>query len=138
MKQALFVISGVAIGLLAALVAVASTKTEFLPRAEAQAGPGGGNGASGSPILATGGSTQNQNDLCWVLTKVKPVKGPERSVLVLYKAEDQGKHFNLKDVRFIDADIRVVELDAKRHDPSVATIMKSLPPEEVEALRPPR
>ena len=138
MKQALFVVSGMAIGLLASLVAVSVSKADFISRAEAQAGPNGGNGAGSPTILGTGGSTQNQNDLCWVLTKVKPVRGPDRTVLLMYKAEDQGKHFNLKDVRFIDADIRVIELDSKKHEPSVATIMKSLPPEEQEALKPPR
>ena len=138
MKQALFVVSGMAIGLLAALMAVTFSKADVLSRAEAQAGPNGGNGAGSPTILGTGGSTQNQNDLCWVLTKVKPVRGPDRTVLLLYKAEAQGNHFNLKDVRFIDADIRVIELDSKKHEPSVATIMKSLPPEEQEALKPPR
>lgn len=138
MKQALFVVSGVAIGLLAALVAMASGRTDFIARAEAQAGPGGGNGAGGPTILGTGGGTQNQNDLCWVLTKVKPVKGPERTVLCLYRAERQGEHFNLKDVRFIDADIRLIELDSKKHEPNVATVMKALPPDEQEALKPPR
>ena len=83
MTQALFMVSGVAIGLLAALVAVASSKTEFMSRAEAQAGPGGA-GAGGTTILGTGGATNNQNDLCWVLTRVKPVRGPERTVLARF------------------------------------------------------
>ena len=95
MKQALFVVSGMAIGLLAALMAVTFSKADVLSRAEAQAGPNGGNGAGSPTILGTGGSTQNQNDLCWVLTKVKPVRGPDRTVLLLYKAEAQGNHFNL-------------------------------------------
>jgi hypothetical protein len=137
MKQALFVISGVAIGLLASLVAVASSKTELLSRAEAQAAPASG-GTNGTTILGTGGATNNQNDLCWVLTKVKPVRGPERTVLAMYRAERGGEHFNLKDVRFIDADIRLIDLDSKKHDPSVATVLKSLPQDEQDALRPPR
>lgn len=137
MKQALFVVSGVAIGLLAALVAVGSAKGDLLPQAEAQAGPGsssalGGNGT----IMGIGGSSNNINDLCWVMTRIKPVKGPERTVLALYRAERNGELFNLKDVRFIDADLRLIELG--KHDPTVATIMKSLPPEEAESLRPPR
>ena len=48
-------------------------------------------------------------------------------------ANQHATHF-----MFIDADIRVIELDSKKHEPSVATIMKSLPPEEQEALKPPR
>ena len=138
MKQALVLVSGVAAGLLAALLAVGSSRTDWLSRAEAQAGPGAGSGAGLSTVVATGGGASNVNDLCWVLTKVKPVRGPERTVLALYRAERQGEHFNLKDVRFIDADIRVIELDSKKHDPNVATVMKSLPPEEQDALKPPR
>jgi hypothetical protein len=138
MKQALFVVTGVAIGLLTALVAVASSGKTYLPQAEAQAGPNGGNGANGSTIMGIGGASQNQNDLCWILTKVKPVRGPERTVLCLYRAEQQGAHFNLKDARFIDADVRLIELELKKHEPNVATVLKSLPPEEQEALRPPR
>jgi len=137
MKQALFVVSGVAIGLLAALVAVTCSKSDLMAQAEAQAGPAAG-GAGGSTILGTGGATNNINDLCWVLTKVKPVRGPERTVLVMYRAERGGEHFNLKDVRFIDADIRMIDLDSKKHDPTVATVLKSLPQEEQDALRPPR
>jgi hypothetical protein len=136
MKQALFVVSGVAIGLLAALVAVTSSRSDLMAQADAQAGPAGGGGAGGGSgtILATGGATNNQNDLCWVLTKVKPVRGPERTVLAMYRAERNGEHFNLKDVRFIDADLRLIEL--AKHEPSVQTIMKSLPPEEAEPLKP--
>ena len=46
MKQALFVISGVAIGLLASLVAVVSAKPDYMAQAEAQAGPAAGSGAA--------------------------------------------------------------------------------------------
>ena len=137
MKQALFVISGVAIGLLASLVAVVSAKTDYVAQAEAQAGPSAGSGAgNGGTIVATGGASNNQNDLCWVLTKVRPARGPERTVLALYRAERNGEQFNLKSVRMIDADLRLIELG--KHEPSVGTILKSLPQEEQDALRPPR
>jgi hypothetical protein len=110
-----------------------------MAQAEAQAGPGANGAGNGSgTIVATGGATNNQNDLCWVLTKVKPVRGPERTVLAMYRAERGGEHFNLKDVRMIDADIRMIDLDSKKHEPSVANVLKSLPPEEQDALRPPR
>ena len=136
MKQAMFVVSGVAIGLW--MAQVASGAKAVLPQADAQAGPNGGSGAGTTTVLGIGGSTQNQNDLAWVLTKVKPVRGPERTVLCMYKAEDQGKHFNLKDVRYLDADIRLLELERDRHQPNVEKVFKSLPPEEQEALRPTR
>jgi hypothetical protein len=133
MKNALLIVSGLSLGLLAAL----ATKADLGLPAYAQAGPGGGAGAgNGTTIVATGGGTQNQNDLCWVLAKVKPVKGPERMVLALYRAERQGESFNLKDVRAIDADLRLIELDAKKHVPDVPSVLRFLPKEEQEALRP--
>jgi hypothetical protein len=133
MRNALLVVSGLALGL---GIALAGSRT---PTAEAQAGPGGGNGAGGpTVILGTGGATQNQNDLCWVLSKVKPADGPERLVLALYRAERQGESFNLKDVRMIDADLRLIELDAKKHEPSVGSVLKSLPRKEQESIVPPR
>ena len=138
MKNALLVVSGVAIGLMAALVAMA-TNGSGIRQAEAQAGPAGGGGAGAPPlIMGTGGANNNVNDICWVLSKVKPVKGPERTVLALYRIKNQGQHFDLADVRMIDADLRVIDLDAKKHDPSVEKVLKSLPKEEAEALLPPR
>jgi hypothetical protein len=136
MKQALFVVSGVAIGLLAALVAVTSSRSDLMAQAEAQAGPASTGAGGNGTILGVGGASNNINDLCWILTKVKPVRGPERTVLAMYRAERGGEHFNLKDVRFIDADLRLIELG--KHEPTVATIMKSLPPEEAEVFRTPR
>jgi hypothetical protein len=35
----------------------------------------------------------------------------------------------------LDADLRVVELDAKKHDPSVLTVLKALPKEDQDALK---
>jgi hypothetical protein len=131
MKQVLGVLAGLAAGF--GLACVAAER-----RADAQAGPAGGVGA-GAPatIVATGGASNNQNDLCWVLTRVKPARGPERTVMALYKAERGGELFNLKDVRFIDADLRLLELDSGKHKPSVQEVLRSLPPEEAELLRPP-
>jgi len=140
MKQALFVVSGVAIGLLAALVALASGRTEFVSRAEAQAGPASGGTNGSSVILGTGGGSNNTNDLCWVLSKVKPARGPERTVLALYRAKRGGEYFDLEDVRMIDADQRIVDMKAaehKRANSDVAGILKQLPQAEQEAIRPP-
>jgi hypothetical protein len=134
MKNALLIVSGVSIGLLAACVSIASTDAG-LPRAEAQAA--GTVSSNGTALMGTGGATPNQNDLCWVLTKVKPANGPERTVLSLYRAERGGEYFNLKDVRMIDADIRVIELEVKKHDPTVEGILRALPKAESDPLRPP-
>ncbi len=133
MKSALLIVSAASLGMVAACL----LKPGVCPPAQAQAGPGGGAGAGGgTTIVATGGGTQNQNDLCWVLARVKPARGPERTVLALYRAERQGESFNLKDVRAIDADLRLIELDAAKHKPDVPSVLKALPKEEQEALRP--
>jgi len=141
MKQALLVVSGVAIGLRMALVAMASSGGKnCMPQAEAQAGPAAG-GAGGVTVLGTGGGSNNQNDLCWVLAKVKPARGPERTVLSLYRAKKGGDYFDLEDVRMIDADLRVIDMKAAQHkqanNSDVQSILKALPQVEQEAIRPP-
>lgn len=131
MKQALFVVSGAAIGLLAALAAVASTgPSSLLPAANAQAGPAGGNGSGGpAVILATGGATPNQNDLCWVfrLEKGKDARGQEydRSSLTLYKAGINGTSFDLIDTRETTWDGKPVQLNIGNHN-------KNLSPKELK------
>jgi hypothetical protein len=135
MKAMLGVMLGVLAGFAGAALAIQSG---WLPAAEGQAGPGGGAGAGqGQTILATGGSTQNQNDLCWVLTRVKPARGPERTVLALYRAERMGETFSLRSVRAIDADLRAIDMHAKDKKPSVNEVLEALPPEESAPLRPP-
>jgi len=128
MKQALFVISGVAIGLLAALVAVASGQT-LIPKAEAQAGPNAGNGASGpTVIVATGGATPNTNDLCWVFRQDKgKIRGVEydRTSLSLYKAANNGTSFDLVDTRETTWDGKPVQLTVGSHN-------KALSPKELK------
>jgi hypothetical protein len=139
MKQALFVISGVAIGLLASLVVVLFSKSDLMAQAEAQAGPAaGGSGSSIPTILGTGGGTNNVNDLCWVLSRVKPAKGPERTVLAMYRAKRNGEYFDLEDVRMVDADFRVFELKGTLHskETSVEEILKKLPKDERESIVP--
>jgi len=129
MKQALFVLSGVAIGLLSALVALGCSKTDFLLQAEAQAGPAGGNGAGGpAVILATGGSTPNQNDLLWVFKQDKgKIRGQEydRTSVSLYKAANNGVSFDLVDTRETTWDGKPVQLNVAGHN-------KSLSPKELK------
>src|SRR5689334_16951231 len=103
MKQALFVVSGVAIGLLSALVAL-GCKTEVLPKAEAQAASPADSQAGGNVVMGIGGASPNQNDLCWVLMKSKAKQGDgDRYTLSLYKADNKGV-FDLSDVREITYD----------------------------------
>ena len=126
--------AGIVIGLIAAAGVLGACLT-----GQAQAGPAAGAGAGeASTILATGGSSDNKNDILWVMTKVKPARGPERMVLAMYKVEDQGKAFTLRTVRAIDADLRCIDFHAKGgNGPSVKDIMEALPREESEPLRPP-
>lgn len=105
---------------------------------QAQAGPAAGAGAGeGATILATGGSSDNKSDVLWVMTKVKPARGPERMVLAMYKVEDQGRGFTLKGVRMLDADIRCVDLQAGNKTLSVKDVISALPKEEQDILKPP-
>lgn len=124
MKQALFVLSGVVIGLLSSLVAI-GCKTEFIDKAQAQAGPAGGNGAAGPQIIvATGGANPNQNDLCWVyrLEKGKNARGQEydRSTLSLYRAATGGTSFDLMDTRETTWDGKPVHLNVGGHNPKLS------------------
>ena len=125
MKQALFVLTGVAIGLLSAFVALGCCKSEFIGRAEAQAGPAGGNGAGGPQVIvATGGATPNQNDLLWVFRqeKGKNARGQEydRSTLSLYKATTNGASFDLVDTRETTWDGKPVQLNVGGHNNKLA------------------
>jgi len=116
MKQALFVVSGAAIGLLVALVALASTGgNNCMPRAEAQAA-GPGDSQSGNVIMGIGGASPNQNDLFWVMMKGKSKQGDaDRYSLTLYKADNRGV-FDLMDMREITYDGKLVQLNHPTHN----------------------
>jgi hypothetical protein len=125
MKQALFVLTGVAIGLLSAFVALGCCKSDFIGQAEAQAGPGAGNGAGGPHvILASGGATPNQNDLLWVFRqeKGKNARGQEydRATLSLYKAGNNGASFDLVDTRETTWDGKPVQLGVGGHNKNLS------------------
>ncbi|HEX7897033.1 MAG TPA: hypothetical protein VF950_04700 [Planctomycetota bacterium] len=126
--------AGIVIGLCAAAGVLGACLTS-----QAQAGPAAGAGAGeASTILATGGSSDNKNDILWIMTKIKPARGPERMVLAMYKVEDQGKGFSLRTVRAIDADLRCVDYHAKGGSGlTVKEMMEALPKEESDPLRPP-
>jgi len=118
MKQALFVISGAAIGLLVSLVALGCVRTEFVPRAMAQSASPDGTQAGGATIMGIGGASNNINDLCWVLMKDKghARQGDyDRYSLCLYKANGQGV-FDLTDMREISFDGKLVQLNHPSHN----------------------
>src|SRR6185436_5873243 len=91
----------------------------------AQAGPNGGNGTPGPNIIvATGGSAQNQNDLCWIIRQEKG-KGPrgqeyDRTTLSLYKATNNGASFDLIDTRETTWDNKPVQLNTSGHNKNLS------------------
>jgi hypothetical protein len=120
------------VGLAAAAILAAAVTA-----GQAQAGPAVGAGAGeGNTILATGGSSDNKTDVLWVLTKVKPVRGPERMVLSMYQVEGRGQGFAFRGARMLDADIRCIDFQAGGKMPTVADVLKALPPEEQAVLKP--
>jgi hypothetical protein len=70
-----------------------------------------------------GGSQQGINDLYWVLSRVA-VGGEERIVLALYQASPAGRGFKLTGVRFLSADLQVIELGQDK--PRVREILDEL------------
>jgi hypothetical protein len=139
MKQALFVVSGVAIGLLSAVVAL-GCKSEVLPKAEAQAAAPADSQAGGNVIMGIGGASPNQNDLCWVLMKGKSKQGDgDRYTLSLYKADGKGV-FDLTDVREITYDGKLVQLNHPGHnkDLTPAALKKKLDEQQHREEQQPR
>ena len=120
------------VGLAAAAILAAAVTA-----GQAQAGPAAGAGAGeGHTILATGGSSDNKTDVLWVLTKVKPVRGPERMVLSMYQVESRGQGFAFRGARMLDADIRCIDFQPGGKTPTVVDVIKALPPEEQAVLKP--
>jgi hypothetical protein len=119
MKNALLVVSGVSIGLLGALVALASNRG-MLPQAEAQTVQADASGATA--VMGIGGSAPNLNDLCWVLFKDKGRDKAgvdhDRWALCLYRTEG-GKLFDLVDMREVTYDCKPAQLTVKGHNADV-------------------
>lgn len=118
MKQALLVMSGVSIGVLASLAAFGCCRSELLPSAAAQSASPDGTQSGANMIMGIGGATNNQNDLCWVLIKDKghTRQGEyDRYSLSLYKANSQGV-FDLTDMREISFDGKLVQLNHPSHN----------------------
>ena len=130
MSKGLWIGTGIVIGVVVNLLVTHFASTS-------NAAPQGAAANDGPMILGTGGSVDNRNDICWVLSRVKPVKGPERTVLAMYKAKKEGEYFDLADVRMIDADLRFVEFKKDKHEASVEKVLQALPKEEKEAILPP-
>lgn len=131
MGKGLWIASGIVVGVVVNLLV-----TRFA--SPSNAAPQGADSNNGPMILGTGGMVDNRNDLCWVLSKVKPVKGKERTVLAMYRAKDNPDRFDLADVRMIDGDLRYVDFEHETHKGNtVEKVLKSLPKEEKEDILPP-
>jgi hypothetical protein len=144
MKNALLVVSGVSIGLLGALVALASNRSVF-PPAEAQTAQSDAGGCQ--VVLGTGGATNNTNDLCWLFfkEKAKDRSGREfdRYSLCLYKAIKNGEAFDLVGERDVTYDMKATLLPPKFPSAFQPKDLKkawedALRKEQEEANRPPR
>lgn len=80
---------------------------------------------AGDLLAAPGGTQSGINDLFWVLAKAN-VDGEERVVLCLYRAMANDRGFQLTDVRLLNYDFKIIELNAKGHLPSVNDIRKAV------------
>lgn len=77
----------------------------------------------GSLSGGVGGTQAGVSDLFWVLARVA-VGGEERTVLALYQASSGGRGFKLAGVRWLGADLQIVELGQER--PGVRDVMDAL------------
>lgn len=135
-----------AIGAMAGIIAILSfalALQTMTPKAHAQGGAD--NNPAAGIIVATGGSQQNINDVCWVLIKhpndgaaagggdgttsaSKVMDKKEYLSLACYKVEDNGKKMKLVGIRNITWDIDLIELNNEK--PTVMEIIKALKDEE--------
>ena len=111
MRNALLVVSGVAIGLLGALVTMASNGSG-MKQAEAQAVQS--DAGTSTVIMGTGGSMPNTNDLCWLFfkdrAKDKTGKEHDRYSLCMYKSTNNGQAFDLVGEREVTYDMKATLL----------------------------
>ena len=128
MNRAWAIAAAVLLGSIISGLAVTSTPAQGAPGAA-------GRGEGEFYVLQTGGAQSNQMDLCWIMAKVRPVGGKERTVLALYRAEKNGDAFDLKAVRWIDPDLQMIEYNSSK--PSVKDVLKSLPAAQQNVLNPP-
>jgi hypothetical protein len=91
-------------------------------------------------LMATGGSQQNMNDICWVLYKRDAPKGAGGDTgttdgvmtkdkylsLACYQVANNGRNMKLVDVRNISWDLDLISLRREQTDPTVADIIKAL------------
>jgi hypothetical protein len=78
---------------------------------------------SGSLVGGIGGTQPGVNDLYWILTRVG-VEGEDRTVLALYQAKADGRGFKLVGVRWVGADLQIVEYNQDK--PHVSDILEEL------------
>lgn len=134
-----------AIGVMAGIIAILSfalVLQSMTPKAHAQAA--GGELSAAGIVVATGGSQQNINDVCWVLIKhpndgasaggdgtttaSKVMDKKEYLSLACYKVDDNGRKMKLVGIRNITWDIDLIELNNDK--PTVMEIIKALKDEE--------
>ena len=129
------------IGIMAGMIALLSFSLLLqASQPMAMASPAGGTAApSAGIVLATGGSQQNLNDICWVVYKRKntsqggsnsgatqdDITNKENLIsLGCYQVTKNGKMMKLVGLRNISYDMDLLELMNER--PSVSDVVKSL------------
>jgi len=81
---------------------------------------------SGSLVGGVGGTQTGVNDLYWILTRIL-VDGEDRTVLALYQAKPDGRSFKLVGVRWVGADLQLIEYGQdKPHVKEVLDELKKL------------
>ena len=104
MKHALLVGTGLVLGILATLFVGNIPVSEATPAS--QTGPGAGAGAAGGGVvMATGGASSSQNDICWLFFQDQSKAGKPRQVLCCYKVTN-GQFFDLIGVREVTYDMK--------------------------------
>ena len=78
---------------------------------------------SGSLVGGVGGAQTGVNDLYWILTRT-PVDGEDRTVLALYQAKPDGRGFKLVGVRWVGADLQLIEFGQEK--PHVKEVLDEL------------
>lgn len=78
---------------------------------------------SGSLVGGVGGAQTGVHDLYWILTKVQ-VDGEDRTVLALYQALPDGRGFRLTGVRWVGADLQLIEYGQDK--PHVKEMLETL------------
>ncbi|MBI2899913.1 MAG: hypothetical protein HYY17_06995 [Planctomycetes bacterium] len=126
MSKGLCIGTGIGIGIgICVFAGVFALRAHARPQTEPQQADSN----NGPMILGTGGSTQNKNDVCWILFRdgkevgtVKTKNGDQkleadRYVLALYRVDEGGKAADLVHLRNVTWDVKLGHMPAAGKTP---------------------